>query len=86
MVITTPPRRLDFSRSSARFAWCIISTPFYPTVQMRLITIFVLPFLLAGQGMIHCVLTKCCEVTYVDRSGSGLEHRRWWSCRQHFTQ
>lgn len=31
---------------------------------MRLITIFVLPFLLAGQGIIQCVLTKCCYVTY----------------------
>jgi hypothetical protein len=28
---------------------------------MHFIIIFVLPFLLAGQGMIHCVLTKCCD-------------------------
>jgi hypothetical protein len=34
---------------------------------MRLITILVLPFLLAGQGMIHCVLTKCLDILYPQR-------------------
>lgn len=39
--------------------------PFNLDSKMHSMIIFVLPFLLAGQGMIHSVLTGCCDVTYV---------------------
>ena len=53
---------------------------------MRFITFFALPVLLAGQGMIHCMPHEVLCLTCVNSSGSGLEHRRWWFCREHLGQ
>jgi hypothetical protein len=76
--------RLDISHPLRGLPGALL--PFLLQRQMYLFTIFVLPFLLAGQGMTHCVLTKCSIVTYGYPRSCGLGHRHWCTCRQRFGQ